>query len=111
MALIACNECSHEVSTESSVCPKCGAEFPQSKWWLWVLWLVLVFIGLSFILGAANAPKDTIELAHMDTESCIKSHGDGEWRASLGISLELFCKSKGEMAGIQKSCEINPSKC
>jgi RNA polymerase subunit RPABC4/transcription elongation factor Spt4 len=108
MALSSCKECGNEVSTEASACPKCGAKVPRTKWWLWVpLGLVVVL----FVFGAITGPKDTTELAKMETESCMRRNGDGEWRASLGVSLETFCKTKGSLIGIKKACEINPSKC
>lgn len=108
MALIACKECGTEVSSKASACPKCGAKVPHTKWWLWVPLALIVFI---FVIGAINGPKNTVELAQMETESCIRHQGDGEWRASSGVSLETFCKTKGALIGIKKACEINPSKC
>lgn len=81
---------------------------PRTKWWLWVpLGLVVVL----FVFGAITGPKTTTEMAQMETDSCIRHQGDGEWRASLGVSLETFCKTKGALSGIKKACEINPSKC
>jgi hypothetical protein len=108
MALMKCRECGKEISTQASACPQCGAKVPHTKWWLWVPLGLLV--GL-FILGAITGPKNTTELAQMEAESCIRNKGDGEWRGSLGVSLETFCKTKGALIGIKKACEINPSKC
>lgn len=108
MALVACNECAHQVSTEAKTCPKCGAKVPHTKWWLWG---PLAFIVVIFIWGAANGPKNTIELAEMETASCMRNQGGGDWRASSGITLGTFCKTKGTIIGINKACEINPSQC
>ena len=108
MAMIACSECGTEISDKAKACPKCGARVPHTKWWLWVPLGLIVFV---FVIGVINGPKNTVELAQMETDSCIRSNGDGEWRASLGVTLETFCRTKGAMAGIKKACEIDPSKC
>lgn len=108
MALIPCKECGNEVSTDAKACPKCGAKVPHTKWWLWGPLAVFLVI---FIWGAATGPKDTVELAQMETESCMRNQGGGDWRASSGVTLETFCKTKGALIGIKKACEINPSKC
>jgi len=81
---------------------------PHTKWWLWG---PLTFIIVIFIWGAITGPKNTVELAKMETASCIRSQGDGEWRASSGVTLETFCKIKGNLIGIKRACEINPSNC
>ena len=108
MALVACKECGNEVSTKASACPKCGAKVPKTKWWLWI---PLGLIGVVFIWGAITGPKDTAELAKMETERCMRNQGGGEWRASSGVTLETFCRTKGSLAGLKKACEINPSLC
>lgn len=108
MALIACSECGNEVSTQASACPKCGAKVPRTRWWLWV---PLGLLAAIFLIGLVSGPKDTVELAQMETERCMRNQGGGEWRASLGVTLETFCKTKGALIGIKKACEINPSKC
>jgi RNA polymerase subunit RPABC4/transcription elongation factor Spt4 len=108
MSLVPCKECGTEISTKAKACPKCGAKVARTKWWLWI---PLGLVVLIFVWGAITGPKNTVELAKMETESCIRSNGGGEWRASSGISLETFCKTKGALAGIKKACEIDPSKC
>ena len=108
MALIPCKECGNEISTDAKACPNCGAKVPHTKWWLWGS---LTFILVIFIWGAATGPKNTIELAEMETASCIRNQGDGEWQASSSVTLEIFCKTKGALIGIKRACEINPSNC
>lgn len=108
MTLIACKECGNEVSTQASACPKCGAKVPRIKWWLWI---PLGLLAALFLIGIITGPKNTTELAQMETERCMRNQGGGEWRASLGVTLETFCKTKGALIGIKKACEINPSKC
>jgi hypothetical protein len=108
MALITCQDCGHQVSTSASACPECGAKVPKTKWWLWGT-LALVF--LIFIVAANSGPQTTVELAAMETEKCIKGQGNGEWRASSGVTLETFCKKKGALIGLKRACEIDPSKC
>ena len=108
MALIPCKECGNEVSTDAKACPKCGAKVPYTKWWLRG---PLTFSLVIFIWGAATGPKNTVELAEMETASCIRNQGDGEWQASSGVTLEIFCKTKGSLVGFKRACEINPSNC
>ena len=108
MALLECKDCSNLVSDSAKACPQCGAKIPKTKWWLWA---PLAIIFVAFFIGAINGPKDTTELAAMETASCIKRQGNGEWRASSGINLETFCKLKGATIGLKKACEIDPSKC
>ncbi len=108
MALVACKECGNEVSTDAKACPKCGAKVPHTKWWIWG---PLVLVLVLFIWGVATGPKNTVELAEMETASCIRNQGGGDWLASSGVTLEIFCKTKGALIGIKKACEINPSKC
>jgi len=71
---------------------------------------IVGFVIVIFIIGAINGPKTTVDLAHDITAQCIKSNGDGEWRASMG-KLETFCSIKGSLAGIEAACKINPAKC
>ncbi len=108
MALVSCKECGTEVSTKAAACPKCGAKVKRTKWWLWIPISLVVLI---FVWGAITGPKNTTELAQMETDSCMRRQGDGEWRASSGVTLETFCKTKGTLIGIKRACEINPSKC
>ncbi len=108
MALVTCKDCGNQVSTSAKACPKCGAKIPKTKWWLWA---PLAFIFILFIIGIISGPKDTTELAAMETEKCIRRQGDGEWRASSGVKLETFCQIKGATIGLKRACELNPSGC
>ena len=96
------------MSTSASSCPKCGARVSRTKWWLWG---PLGLFVLLFIYGAITGPKTTADLAEMETAQCMRRQGDGEWRASSGITLETFCKTKGALTGLKRACELNPSKC
>lgn len=108
MALMSCKECGTEISTKARACPKCGAKVPHTKWWLWG---PLGLFALVFTWGAITGPKTTADLARMETEACMRRQGDGEWRASMGVSLETFCRTKGATEGIKAACRIDPSKC
>lgn len=108
MALVDCKECNSEVSTKAKVCPKCGAKVPHTKWWLWGPLALFIVI---FVLGAATGPKNTVELGGMEAASCMRNQGGGDWRASSGVTLEVFCKTKGALISIKMACEIDPSKC
>lgn len=108
MSLITCNDCGNQVSDSAKACPKCGAKIPRTKWWLWIP-LVIFFVII--VIALLTGPKNTTELAEMETASCIKNQGNGEWRASSGVTLETFCRIKGTTKGFEKLCEINPSKC
>jgi hypothetical protein len=96
------------MSTEAKACPMCGAKVPHTKWWLWG---PMAFNVVLFVWGAATGPKNTVELAEMETASCMQDQGGEDWRASNGITLDTFCKTKGAIIGISKACEINPSQC
>ena len=108
MALIACKECGTEVSTTAKACPKCGAKVLHAKWWLWG---PLIAVAVFFVWAAITGPKNTAELAQMEAESCLRNKGGGEGRASSGITLETFCKTKGALIGLKRACEIDPSTC
>ena len=111
MALIACSECKHEVSTTAKACPNCGARVQRTKWWPWVLGAPLGFMGFLFVYGSMTGPVTTADLARMETESCIRHKGDGDWRGSSGLTLEEFCRGKGALIGLKRACEIDPAKC
>ena len=108
MALVKCKECGSEISDSAKLCPQCGFKPPKTKWWLWGP--VLLVVGV-FILAAINGPKNTLELGKMEEEKCLRRQGDGEWVASSGISLERFCRTKGNLEAIKAACQIDPSKC
>ncbi len=53
MAMTACKECKHEISSTAKACPKCGAKMPRTKWWLWVpLGLITAFLGYGAMLSS-----------------------------------------------------------
>lgn len=108
MSLKPCTDCGEPVSSTAKACPKCGAKVPKTKWWLWA---PLGLVGLLFTIGAITGPKTTTELGMMETERCMRNHGDGQWRGSSGVSLETFCNAKGALSAIKRACEIDPSKC
>lgn len=108
MTLITCKDCENQVSAEAKICPRCGARTPKdNKRW----WAVFIFFILIFVFFVSTGPKTTADLAEMETERCIRLRGDGEWRGSLGVSLETFCKTKGALIGLKRACELNPSRC
>ena len=50
MALIACHECKHEVSTEAKTCPNCGAKVrPQKKPMSSTMKVLLGLLGVGFL--------------------------------------------------------------
>ena len=61
MALIACYECTAEVSSEAKACPQCGAapkKPKKTKWWLWApLGLIVAFLGFGAIVGSSPEAK------------------------------------------------------
>jgi hypothetical protein len=111
MALINCIECKNEISTTALSCPKCGAKVVQPKKTMSWIWWVLILIVVIFVLAGITGPKNTVELAKRVTDQCIRNQGDGGWRASSGVSLEMYCKTKGNLEGIRTACQIDPSKC
>lgn len=57
MALKACKECGHQVSTEAKSCPQCGAKAPPGKR-MGVLGMVFVGVMSFGILGAFMGSRD-----------------------------------------------------
>ena len=108
MSLTSCNDCGNQVSNSAKACPKCGAKMPRTKWWLWI---PLAFFLLITVIALLTDPITTAELAEIETASCIRNKGNGEWRGSSGVTLETFCRIKGTTKGFEKLCEIDPSKC
>lgn len=85
------------------------APAPKSvKWWLWGPVALVVTI---FVFGAMNGPKTYADLAAMETQSCIRSKGDGHWRASMGVTLETFCRTAGNIEARRELCKSHPEAC
>lgn len=53
MAMTACKECGHAVSTKAEACPSCGAKRPKKT--SFVTWLVAFFIGVPLIVSIIGA--------------------------------------------------------
>ena len=49
---------------------------------------VIILLVTAFVFSAVEGPKTQVEL---ETEKCVREKGYGNWRGSLGVSLEQFC--------------------
>ena len=78
------------------------------KWWLWGPVGLVVAI---FAVGVANGPKTYADVAEMEYRSCMRSSGDGHWRASSGVTLETFCRSAGNIEARREFCKAHPESC
>lgn len=92
MALTACMECGHQVSTEAATCPQCGAQLkapkPKTAIWPWVLGVPVGLVVLVMVLGGTvlNTPearareqqRAVIELCTKDMNDPMRSAGHRE---------------------------------
>ncbi len=86
MAMVACKECSAELSTSAKACPKCGAVRPKPKLWLWVpLGLVGAFFAFGMVAG--NSPEAR---AKSEARAKIKYCWSEQERKSLDSSSQRF---------------------
>lgn len=52
MALVACRDCSNQVSTFGVSCPNCGALVPKKKRWPWIVGVPVVLFIIMMIYGS-----------------------------------------------------------
>lgn len=109
--MITCSDCGTEISKSAKACPKCGSTQHKTSIWPWIIGVPIGLFLLVMVIGAFTGPKTTLDIGKMVTERCIRTNGDGEWRGSLGITLEMYCQAKGSMEAIKEGCKINPAKC
>ncbi|MBX3447554.1 MAG: hypothetical protein KF765_12440 [Parvibaculaceae bacterium] len=69
------------------------------------MWIIGIPLFLFIIIVIAEGPKTQIEI---DTEQCIREKGFGNWRGSLGISLEQFCKASAQYKAILQHRRDHP---
>lgn len=92
MALTACKECGHQVSTEAAACPQCGAQVKpaqkKSSVWPWVLGVPVGLFVLAMVMGgtvldtpetrARLEQRHVIELCTKDMNDPLRSAGHRE---------------------------------
>lgn len=59
MALKACRECGHEISTQAETCPHCGAKNKPMSIVGWLGVIVAAFIGFSLFIGHVRSAHQT----------------------------------------------------
>lgn len=57
MALTTCPECTHEVSTDATRCPSCGAKLKMGWFGKMVIGVVAIFVGM--VIFGAMIPEET----------------------------------------------------
>lgn len=93
MALVACRECGHQVSTEANACPKCGARVPRTKWWLWVpIGLVAAFLGFGAMVGGTPEAQEKSQ-----QQAAVRLCWDEQSRKSLSPDAARLAAGAYEM--------------
>lgn len=118
MALEKCRECGGDVSSEAKNCPHCGTPIPQPKggspgclWWaLTGLAVIFVLLMLAGKGGNGGGNYTYADLAKDKAEECVRKKGFGEWRGSMGVSLEKFCEGVGNLAALKQHRADHPEK-
>lgn len=97
MALVKCNECNGDVSTEAAACPHCGAKTPKPKSdTKTIVWAIVAVPIAAFVLAAASGPKDPLA----EVKSADRSAISNCWDIYERKSLNPF-----EKAGWARQCE------
>lgn len=99
--MMACRECSKEISEKAAACPGCGAKVPKPKTWLWVI-LTIVVCFFGYALTAGNSPearekaqkRSAIELCW--SEQARKSNGAGEAQFIAGACERMERDFEGQ---------------
>lgn len=80
MALINCNECSKEISSEAKACPHYGAPVPKEGvgWFAkLILFVVALFVGM-LVLGALLPHKEQDSYDRTADLFCEQAHRDAK---------------------------------
>lgn len=113
MALGKCRECGSDVSSEAKNCPRCGVPKPlggkKSRVFLWSS-LIFIMIIVALLAISSNGPNTYGDLAKIEAKNCMRDNGYGKWQASMGISLENFCKASASIYILEKHKKAYPEQ-
>lgn len=94
MALMTCEECGNQLSTQANACPSCGAKNQRFKWWLWIpLSAIVGFLGVGFVAGNSPQAKEKAQqraaIEHCWDTQADKSLAPGAARFAAGACVML----------------------
>lgn len=74
---------------------------------------LLVLMGafvLLMVVGSSipSKPYTYAQLASDEAARCIRNKGDGQWRGSMGISLDTFCQAVGRLEMLRAQRKDHP---
>jgi hypothetical protein len=112
MALIACNDCGNQVSTQAKACPKCGRKIdkPWSEVGVFLLFLFVgvpvLFLGFAF-LGAEPRSPGSVGVTSLDNEG-LKAEGRESAVAACALAQAFTRESLKAPATAQfQTCRDN----
>jgi hypothetical protein len=75
--------------------------------------LIIFGIGvlILIIIGAAGGGNTFGDYKATEKQACIDSNGDGQWRGSLGVSLDSFCETVASAKMHAAYCSEHPESC
>ena len=123
MALITCQECKHEVSTEAKTCPNCGAKVrPPKKPMSSTMKLLLGLLGIGFLASVMveGNKKDEVKKAEeqrvasmtpeqRENEKAVKAKRDTQLQMAGAGALTIKKAMKDPEAFELKSLVVKPN--
>lgn len=112
MALIACKECGHQVSTDAEHCPQCGARLkPKSQAWKWALGVPAGLVALFLMWGASiPAYEGEARRARKLCEQAAALTG-GSMHACDAAYVEALRRGKQGHGGSKAGCPAEAPDC
>ena len=80
------------------------------KFWIWA---IITLAGAVYVGVRMTDDGKPYYQAVADSQErhCVWTKGDHRWRASLGMSLEMYCKADGLGKALAKQCYDHPEGC
>ena len=78
---------------------------------------IIVIVAILWGIGELTSPKGSTptytyaDLARDKAAECVQQRGAGNWRASMGVTLEKFCDAAGALVAHGQMCSDHPEKC
>lgn len=80
------------------------------KFWFWAVVLLLGALYAGARLTDDGKPIYQ-RIAGSQEQHCLRTKGDHKWRASMGMTLEIYCKADGLGKGLARMCYDHPDSC
>lgn len=71
------------------------------------IWIALAFVLLIAVLAVTPS---SMTVAEYYASECVGQKGYGEWRGSMGATLEQFCKVSGQLKAAEDDRRKHPEK-